>query len=150
MNDNRYIYGEDERLVEWVSDRIDGCLFRDDAKAIGHERDGELVAAVVFDGFSPTSCFVSVAASSRRWITPEFAVRVMAYPFVQCGFPRINCVVAASNRLSLRLTRQFGWVEEGRLREGALDGGDMILFGMLRRECRFLPPTVGTTGISAL
>lgn len=147
---SRYIYGEDERLVAWAEARVSHQRFRSDACAIGHERDGELVGVAVFDTFSGTSCVVGLASDgSRRWMTREFAIRVMAFPFLQCGFARITCFVSTLNEASLRYTRHFGWVEEGRLREAGPTGEDMIVFGLLRRECRFLSIANGGAGISA-
>lgn len=133
-------------MVAWAEERIESCRFRDDAKAIGMERHGALVAVVVYDTFSPISCFVHLAAAERHWFTREFAIRAMAFPFVQCRFSRINCIISANNRLSLAFTRQFGWKQEGVLREAGVDGADLILFGMLRRECRYLSRSFGGAG----
>lgn len=141
-----YRYDGAEQMVRWAEERIEGCRFRDDAKAIGMERDGALVAVVVFDTFSPSSCFVSLAAAERHWFTREFAIRAMAYPFVQCRFARINCLISSRNRMSLTFTRQFGWRQEGVLREAGADGEDVLVFGMLRRECRYLSRAFGGAG----
>jgi RimJ/RimL family protein N-acetyltransferase len=131
------VYHDQKGMIAWAEDKIAHCKFREDARAIGHERDGKLIAVVVYDTFSTSSCFVHLAADGRKWNTPEFAMTVMAYPFRQCGFHRINCIVSATNRLSLIFTRHFGWKQEGVLREGGPEGEDMILFGMLRRECKY-------------
>jgi hypothetical protein len=137
---SRFIYGEDDAIAAWAADRIENCTFRDDARAIGHEKDGNLVAAVVYDTFSTNSCFVHLASGARKWMSPEFAQVAMAYPFIQCGFPRISCIVSEANFLSIRFTRLFGWTQEGVLRKAGPTGEDLILFGMLREECRWLPP----------
>lgn len=137
---SRYVYGDDERLIGWSLERIKHCGFRDDAVAIGHERDGELVGVVVYDSFTPGSCFISAASDGKsRWMTREFCIRMMAYPFLQCGFGRLNAMVSANNEPSLRLVRHFGFVQEGLWREAGLEGEDTVMFGLLRRECRFLP-----------
>jgi RimJ/RimL family protein N-acetyltransferase len=73
-------------------------------------------------------------------VTRAFITFVFAYPFLQLGLPRVNCVISERNTDSLRFTRHFGWSEEGRVREAGDDGEDLIFFGMLRRECRYLPP----------
>lgn len=144
-----FVYDRQEELVAWAEARIPHCCFRDDARAIAHEQDGDITAVVVYDTFSRGSCFVSVAASRRKWFTPRFATVAMAYPFIQCGFSRINCVISERNRLSLRLTRHFGWTEEGRLRAAGPEGEDMLLFGMLRSECRWIPATIAPAGKAA-
>lgn len=137
---SRFVYGEDDRLISWTESRIAGGKFREDARAIGHEKDGELVAVVVYDTFSTTGCFVHLASGARKWMSREFAVVAMTYPFIQCGMARISSMVSARNILSLRFTRQFGWIQEGVMRCAGNDGEDIILFGMLRSECRWLPP----------
>lgn len=137
-----YVYGQDERLVGWASEILGQAhRFRPDAKAIGIEVDGALRGVVVFDTFSPIDCLVTVVSNSKRnWLTRAFIRRVMAYPFVQCGFPRITCLVSRSNKPSLRFTRRFGgWQLEGVLRKAGTDGEDMLLFGMLREDCVWLP-----------
>lgn len=135
-----YIYDRRDELLAWAQTRIRGWAPREDAVAIGCEVEGRLVGVVVFDTHSPTTCFMHIAAGERRWLSKEFIVAVMAYPFLQVGYPRISCMVSETNALSLRLTRLFGWKEEGRMRQAGIDGEDVLIFGMLRNECRFLPP----------
>jgi len=135
---DRYVYDEDERLVAWAEEQIGGRC-REDAVAIGLERDSELRGVAVFDTFTPTSCMVHLASDgSRRWMTRELITRVFAYPFLQCRFRRISCIASETNTDSLRIIRHFGWVQEGVIREGGTEGEDLLLFGMLREECRFL------------
>lgn len=148
MSGSRFIYGDDEALIKWAEERIPHQQFRTDAVAIGHERNGKVVAVAVFDTFSPNDCLVGVASDqSWRWSTPEFATVVMAFPFIQCGFSRISCIVSSRNERSLRYTRHFGWRQEGLLREAGREGEDLILFGMLRRECPYLSVAHGGAGI---
>lgn len=134
------VYSDPDKLIAWAEARIPNNAFRPDAHAIGITRDGEICGAVVFDNFTVGSCCVSVASDgSRRWITRELLVRVFAYPFIQLNHWRLTALVAASNTDSINFCRSFGWTEEGRLRRGAPDGDDLIVYGMLREECRYLP-----------
>lgn len=134
------VYEPQAEMIAWAEERIPNNEFRNDAKAIGIERDGTLCGVVVFDNFSIGQCCCSVASDgSRRWITRELLIRVFAYPFIQLNYWRLTCLVAETNADSLRLCENFGWVQEGRIRRGAPNGDDMIVLGMLREECRFLP-----------
>jgi len=134
------VYEPQAEMIAWAEARISGNTFRNDARAIGVVRDGALCGVVVFDNFSVGQCCLSVASDgSRRWITREFLIRVFAYPFLQLKHWRLTCLVSASNEPSLRLCEHFGWKREGLIRRGAPDGSDMILLGLLREECRFLP-----------
>lgn len=113
--------------------------FRNDAYAIGHVRKDAFVGAAVFDTFSDGDCLVHlVSDGSKRWMTRDFATVAMAYPFLQCDFPRITCMVSENNEASLRYTAKFGWSLEGYLRGAGTNGEGLLVFGMLRSECRWL------------
>lgn len=97
----------------------------------------------VYDTHSVGSCFIHVMSDqSMQWLPKQFAIIAMAYPFNQCGYRRISAVISEKNPRSLALAKRFGMVEEGRMRQAAAGGEDYIMLGMLRSECRFLPPPV--------
>jgi hypothetical protein len=133
--------GQEERLLRWAQQRL-GLQFRPDAKTIGiASADGTLRAVTVFDTFSKVDCLVHVASDQRwGWFTREYAVRTMTYPFVDCGLTRISAMISVDNRASLMFTMRFGgWVKEGVIRRAGGHGEDLVLFGMLREHCLWLP-----------
>jgi RimJ/RimL family protein N-acetyltransferase len=133
------IYGQDQRVAEWVRARVDATGEFVCAKAIGLEEDGELIAGVVFDDYKETSISMHVAAApGKRWMTRDFLFRCFAYPFLQCGVNRINGLVPESNLVAQRFDEHLGFKREGLVRKACKDGGNLILYGMLREECRFL------------
>jgi len=135
-----YLYGHEETLLPWTCERIEGMVFDADARAIGVAREGEIAACVVFDQFTTSGCQMAVASDlSRRWLSREFIVRVFTYPFLQLGLRRVGCLVSVDNRPSLKLARGLGFKQEGIIRQAGAQAQDMIAFGMLRKECRFLP-----------
>lgn len=132
------VYSEPERYLEWAAGKIGIAAFRPDARAIGLERNGSLIAAAVYDTFSPGTCLMHIASDgSGRWLTKDFLFRMFAYPFLQCGFRRVTGLISASNTASLTFARHIGFRDEGVLREEAPDG-DVIVLGMLRRECKWI------------
>lgn len=134
------VYTDPDEMIGWAVDRMPGYGFHSDAKVIGLRDAGTLRGVVVFDHFTPTGCWISVASDgTKRWMTRSFIIHVMAYPFIQLAYPRITAFVSSRNDESLSFCRGFGWVEEGTLREAGLQGEDIVIFGMLRRECRWLP-----------
>lgn len=138
MNKSTLVY-DDPAALEWASKRILGIEFRDDAHSIARKINGRFVGVVVFDTWTDTGCQVHVASNgSQRWISRIFVMEAFAYPFMTAQRKRISALVSVNNAPSLRFCRAFGWKEEGVLREAGPDGEDMILFGMLQRECRFL------------
>lgn len=131
---------DDARLIPWAADRIGLARFRDDARAIGLLRHGRIAAVAVYDTWAPCDCCVHLASDgSRRWLNRAFLISGFAYPFITAGLPRITGLVPASNADALRFDLHIGWKVEGRCREAMPNGDDIIVLGMLRRECRYLP-----------
>lgn len=136
----KLIYDDQDRLLKWACERIGIERFRDDARAIGCERGGVIVATAVFDGFNDVDCNVHLASDgTKRWMSRDFLFAAMAYPFIQCGFRRLTGLVPAGNADALAFNEHFGFRREGFHRKAATDGGDIISMGLLRSECRFIP-----------
>lgn len=136
----KVIYDQDAILIPWAAERIGVRSFKSDARAIGQERDGEIVAVVVFDGFSDVDCNMHIASDgSRRWLTRELLIRAFWYPFIQLGYQRVTGLVPAGNADALRFDEHLGFEREGLHKKAAPDGGDIISLGLLRENCRFIP-----------
>jgi RimJ/RimL family protein N-acetyltransferase len=134
----KVIYGEDERVIQWVGERVNEDAFGD-AVAIGLEDNGELIAGVVFNLYNGPSISMHVAAvPGKFWLTKEFLFRVFAYPFLQLGCRRVTGLVRVDNFKAQKLDEHLGFKREGLLRQACEDGTDMIVYGMLKSECRFL------------
>lgn len=89
-----------------------------------------------YDGLSVEGAIA--AADKRRWANRGFIEKAFDYPFNQLGVKRFVVRVEETNREAFELDKRLGFVEEGRLREASPDGNDIIILGMLRRECRWL------------
>lgn len=126
-------------LLAWAAERIGLVCFRNDAKAIGIQRRGELVAVVVYDCFGQCDCNMHVASDgSRRWLTRSVLIQVFGYPFVQLGLRRVNALIPAKKTDAIRFNEHLGFKLEGYCPE-AMPDDDLQIRGMLRRECRFIP-----------
>lgn len=134
----RIVWDQPERIMQFVAARVGEDCFRD-YTALGLERDGELVAGVLFTNYTHASILMHVASDgSRHWITPAFLGAVFRYPFIQLGCRRVTGLVRADNFAAQRFDEHLGFRREGMMREGTTDGCDLILYGMLKSECRFL------------
>jgi RimJ/RimL family protein N-acetyltransferase len=134
-----YVYGEDERVSKWAADRI-GVTFQK-CTAIGVERNGVLIAAVVYDRYSGNDLCMHVAAvPGAKWATKEAMFRFFSYPFLQLGVERVTGLVATGNAAARKFDEHIGFVYEGTMRRGMADGTDLIVYGMLRDECRWIKP----------
>jgi RimJ/RimL family protein N-acetyltransferase len=133
------VYGQDQRICKWVGDRVDEDNFGSGAIAIGLEDDGELIAGVVFNMYTGPSISMHVAAvPGSYWLNRDFLWRSFAYPFIQLGCRRVTALVRSDNAASHRFVRHLGFTEEGLLRRACTDGMDMVVYGMLLEECRWL------------
>lgn len=108
-------------------------------KGLGLEKDGELIAGVLYEGFNGYNVWMHVAAiPGSRWMTREFLRYCFSYPFDEMGVERVSGYVEASNAEAIRLDEKLGFNEEARLKGAASDGGDVISYVMWREDCRFL------------
>jgi RimJ/RimL family protein N-acetyltransferase len=132
------VYGRDKEVIDWVGPRVNEDNFGP-AMAIGLEEDGNFIAGVVYNMYTEASICMHVAAvPNSRWLTRDFLFKVFAYPFIQLGCNRVTGLVRVDNIEARRFDEHLGFVQEGVIRKGATDGTDLILYGMLKEECRWL------------
>lgn len=126
--------------IAWAAERIGIPRFRPDAKGIAQLRDEKLVAVVVFDTFSACDCNMHIASDgSKRWMTRELLMESFWYPFVTAGLRRVTGVVPAKNQEAIDFDLKMGFEFEGRCRD-ALPDDDVVILGMRRAACPFIPP----------
>lgn len=107
-------------------------------KGLGLERDGQLIAGVLYEGYNKVNIWMHVATTpGKRW-TLEFLRYCFYYPFVELGCRRVSGWVEASNMQARRFDEHLGFRPEAVLHGAASDGGDVILYVMRREECRYV------------
>ena len=132
------IYNQADRVAKWVGERVDEQYFAG-AEAIGLEKDGKLIAGVVFNMYTGPSISMHVAAEpGTYWLTKDFLWRCFAYPFLQLRCNRVTGLTKADNIQAQKFIEHLGFKHEGIIRRGWADGTDVVLYGMLKDECRFL------------
>jgi RimJ/RimL family protein N-acetyltransferase len=108
-------------------------------KGLGLERDGELVAGVLYEGYNHHNIWMHVAAEpGKKWLNREFLRYCFHYPFVELGCNRVSGYVEAHNADARRFDEHLGFQQEAVLQGAASDGGDVILYVMRRDDCRYL------------
>ena len=79
-------------------------------KGLGLERDGELVAGVLYEGYNGRNVWMHVAAiPGSRWMTRDFLRYCFRYPFDEMGVARVSGYVNASNLAAWRLDGHLGF-----------------------------------------
>lgn len=130
------IYGCD--FTKWAKKRIPRMhIGFGPAVSIGVGDDERLLAAVIYSQYTGHSMQLSVAADSPAWCSRRTLRAFFTYPFKDAGCIRVTGMVASDNEPSLSLCERLGFVREGVLRK-ALGEIDVVVFGMLREECKWL------------
>lgn len=130
------IYGRDAEIVAWLNARTPGLP---EGTAIGVARDGILIAGIAYTRFTGAAVEMAIAADRPSWASPRVLAALFAYPFVQLGCRRVTAITARRNKRCRRLLEGVGFVLEGKARH-ALPDDDAMIYGMLRRECRWINP----------
>lgn len=129
----------DESMIPWAIEKI-GFEPRPDVRAIGWRENGSLRAVTLYDGFSECDCNMHIASDgSGNWLRRAFLVASFMHPFVQWRLRRVTGLVPAKNKDALRFDLHLGFKQEGYLQH-ALPDDDLYLLGMLRENCRYIPP----------
>lgn len=132
------VYGRDGEVARWVQERAPHAQngFRDFV-AIGIERDGRLVAGVVYNEFRGHSIHASIAASTPKWASKKTLEGIFAYPFVQLNVRRITVYTGKNMSHVRQFLERLGFQQEGIVREGFADD-DAVIYGMLKEECKWI------------
>lgn len=126
-----------ERIGPWVCARAGGTYFPGACQGIGLERDGELIAGVLYDQFNGRAIQMHVAAVGRRWLNREYLRICFDFPFNQLKVQKLIGLVDSTNADALRFDQHLGFVEEARLTDAG-SKADLIILTMTRQQCRWL------------
>ena len=136
----KLIIADSERVIPYVDRQIGGREHLPmDSFCIGiAAEDGSLVGGVVYTSFDGVGVTLHSAGTSRMWLNRMFLKAVFSYPFKQLKCRRLTTIVRADNPHASVVAEKAGFKLEGRLREGEPDGCDLLIYGMLKNECRWL------------
>jgi len=133
------IYNQSERVCRWVGERVNEEDFGPGAVGIGLVKDNELIAGVVFNRYTLTDIYMHVAITNEGGgLTRKFITCCFTYPFIQLGVNRVTGLVRSDNLPAQRFDEHLGFKREGLIRQACEDGTDLIVYGMLRSECRWI------------
>lgn len=122
----------DERVARFVSEKI-GFALCPPYSAMGIERDGEVVAGVLFNQFEGAD--VHFTAAGKGW-PRSFYRAVGKYVFGTLGCERMTATTRHEH--VAKLAERLGGKREGVLRSHFGPGEDAIIVGILRDEYLYL------------
>ena len=107
-------------------------------KGICLKKDGEVIAAVVYDQFNGSNIFMHVAAiPGRKWMNRWMLHEAFKYPFVTLGCKRITGWVLSDNEDAKKFDEHLGFRREAVLHNAGPAGQDVYLYVMFRDDCRY-------------
>lgn len=126
----RVVLDEDGRVCAWIDDQMRHPHPSPPKASIGYERNGTLVAAVMFDNLTDNNVFAHIA--SRAVIFPiELLKAVALYVFHQLNVGRVTFMVHADNARCIRFVEKMGARLEARLERGT-SRSDTLLYVLWR------------------
>lgn len=143
LNLLRYCYA---RTVGRDVEELKNSFPSDKCVCFGEYRsDGDPLWAVnLYDFKHNHDCKADIVMNVKGLFTTSLFSRIARvifnYVFCQAKLARCSLQIRASNAKSLRLVRAWGFKEEGCKRHGYVfpKVEDMVLFGMLKDDCRWI------------
>lgn len=128
-------------ITEWTSvpfiPKLHTCVAR-------YNRHDQLMGGVFFTDYNVASVQIHVAAFQHNWLNRELLWTVFDLPFNVFNVRKLLGLVRSTNKRAIRLDLKLGFVLETTVKDVFPDG-DMLVFSMLRENCRWLgmtPPTI--------
>ena len=120
----RYVARRCGTLARWGADAVAVALVND---------DDELMAGVVFNGYSHPNILMHIAAER---MTPAFVAAFAHYPFEQLKVARVTGLIDKDNKASRRFAEHLGAVLEGTMKDASPRGGDVCVYGWYARNAQ--------------
>lgn len=129
--DQKFLVGE------WVAHKVGQNADWGSFYAMGVERDGELVAGVVFNNYNGANATCHIAIDKfTKAIIPLFEA-VCDYAFNHCKLKRLTGMVPSNEPDILAFDKHLGFEEEFVMKDGA-PGADMHVLVLWPDKCRWL------------
>jgi hypothetical protein len=96
---------------------------------------GDFLAVTVFSAYTGTNIDMHIAARPKsHWLSRGYFNASFELPFRVLEVPRVTGLIRAENLDAQRFVSRLGFQYEGRMRKAFPDGGDLVLYGLLREE----------------
>jgi L-amino acid N-acyltransferase YncA len=110
-----------------------------DMKMIGWVEDDDLKIVVGFNGFMGKTCQMHVAMKPEYKFTPRAMLQAsFRYAFVQAERDMVLGIVNSNNTKAMKYDIHLGFKKLWSLPGMHDNGGDIVVLGMKKSECRYL------------
>ena len=134
----RVLWDQSQAVGDWVYARFENSHFDPlSATAIGQESNGQIVGGCVFECFNGNAVQMHVAGEGGHWMTMDFLMAVLQYPFLQLGVKKIIAPIDDKNVKARKFVEHVGFIPEATIEDGGR-GGNLILYTLTRQQCQYL------------
>lgn len=131
--------GHDTRIGDFVAAAVGREPNWGAYNTLGFWDERGLKVGLVYNNFSWPNIAIHIGArKGALWARPEILYHIFAYPFEQLNCVRVTAPVLSGNTRCNRIVEALGFQLEGRLRVADRSGQDLLIWGMLMKECRWL------------
>jgi RimJ/RimL family protein N-acetyltransferase len=137
-SDAAHLRAEQHRFLAWAAARLD-CDWPPESLALAVLEGDEIRAVIVFNAFYERYASMHIVTDqTARWASRAVLAKIFTYAFDVLALERVSGYTPSRRIKAITMALRLGFVVEGRQREAAGDGDDLVLTGLLRRECRWL------------
>lgn len=123
----------DDQAARVVLEHLGQAVVPPFAGFVIHDAHGSIKGAVIISHFDGEDC--EIQCDGFQYWSIGAARIVLRYAFDLLGCSRLSARTLAGNDRSADALLAIGFKQEG-VKRRALDGTDVILFGLLREDCR--------------
>lgn len=129
-------FERNEEAVAWAKQIIGIDGMTGDVTSVSLVDDaGDFLAVTVFSSYTGTNIDMHIAARPKsHWLSRSYFNAAFELPFLVLEVPRVTGLIRAENLDAQRFVSRLGFQYEGRMRKAFPDGGDLVLYGLLREE----------------
>lgn len=124
-------------VKEQIQSRV-GVAALSNSTNFGFYQDGELIGGVAFYEYRIQDIVFSGYMDKGGVFNKKMLRELYYYPFVQLGCHRVTAYTEVDNREANIFLKRMNFTKEGRIREVSERLKDINVYGMLKRECKWI------------
>jgi RimJ/RimL family protein N-acetyltransferase len=130
----KLIAWEHARVGAWIQSH-GGGFYRPGGKCLGLEKDGELIAGVLYDYHNGASVYTHIAVAGS--LDRHYLRAIFEYPFYQLRAKVLIGLVAETNTKSRKFVEHLGFKLTASIPEGHPEGS-LLIYTLAKKDCRWL------------
>ena len=130
-----------QEVLDFVAPRANLQGLNKDFSHIGYYQDGKIIGGTLFTHYDVHNIWMHLALDDPKTMRRSFAKQVFEYCFITCKCVRITAMTTLDNKRCIKLIESAGFKKEGIIRKVVKKGMqylDGAVYGLLRKECRYL------------